>query len=343
MRKKTLLTVALAIICAVSAFGVDKLAIAEPVVKAGVLKDEGEMLWGMLEELVASEAGDKYMLVSRAALQQLMTEIGLTTSSDLVNLNSVQRAKLGQLETVKYLLISEIGKFGTKVNCTMRLMDSSTGVIDPMRTVNLRCKDLDEVGDQLEWAVKKLFSDKKALERSAVLTSLITSANAPAYLGTDFDVILESCLINNGISVQNLKSVNAILSKNGIGSLDACEPKTYVQIGRLLEVKNLIRSTLDRFEILATPYSIPETGASGTIYTGVMSGNIRIISTADGETLVLQPFETRVEFRHLPPSMTMGWTAEDYGKYMIRSSLGEHILPELFHALAAKQQSKDAE
>lgn len=338
MKNKLLVALTVGLLTACGGFCADKLAIAEPMVKAGVLADEGEMLWGMLEELVASKGGDKYTLVSRAALRQMMTEIGLTTSSDLVNLNSVQRAKLGQLETVKYLLISEIGKFGTKVNCTMRILESSTGVIDPARTVTLRCRDLDELGDQLEWAVAKLLSDKKALERSAVLTPRITAANAPAYLGSEFGTIFETCLLANGISLQNLKSVDAYLAKNGIASLDSCEPKTFVKIGNDLEVKNLLRATIDRFEIIATPFKVQETGAAGVVYTGVISGNLRVIGTATGETLIVQPFEYRTDFRCLAGVPTQGWTAEDYGKHLIRDALDEYILPELFKSLAAQKQ-----
>ena len=78
----------------------DKLAVAEPVGKGGVKAADIEAFWGILESSIQS---DEYKLISRGALKQMMTEIGLTTSSDLVNLNSSQKAKLGQIETVKYL------------------------------------------------------------------------------------------------------------------------------------------------------------------------------------------------------------------------------------------------
>ncbi|MCQ2403576.1 MAG: hypothetical protein MJ202_07625 [Lentisphaeria bacterium] len=340
MRKQILFAAVFALLCTFSAFGIDKLAIAEPSVKSGIQKEEGDMLWGMLEEMVASKGASKYALVSRAALQQMMTEIGLTTSSDLVNLNSVQRAKLGQLDTVKYLLISEIGKFGSKVNCTMRIMESSTGVIDPMRTVTLRCKDLDELGDQLEWAVEKLCSDKKAMDRSALLNSIVTAPNAPAYLANEFNTILESSLLANNVSLQNLKSVSAYLAKNGIASLEECEPRTYVKIGKDLEVKNLLRASIDRFEIVSQQFQVPETGYTGVIFTGVMSGTLRVINTSTGETLVVQPFEARANFNGLDPMATATWTTEDYGKFLIRSVVCENILPGLFQNLAAKQQQK---
>jgi len=317
---------------------IDRLAIAEPIVRAGIEKDEGLMLWGILEDEVASKAQGKFELVSRAALQQMMTEIGLTTSSDLVNLNSTQKAKLGRLETVKYLLISEIGKFGTKVNCTMRILDASTGIIDPLRTVNLRCKDFDELGDQMEWAVGKLLSDKKEFDRVALLKPAITAANAPAFLPGEFATVFESSLLASGVPLQNLTSVDKILAQNGLNSLNEAQPKDYVHIGRLLEVKKLLCPTINRFEITATPFYVAETGAKGTIYTGSMSGNVKVINTADGEVQVVQPFDLKMDFRQLPPQLTQTWTAEDYGKQMIRSLLAERILPELFQKLEAAKK-----
>ena len=109
------------------AFAADKLAIAEPVGKGGVDAADIEAFWGILETSVQS---DEYTLVSRGALKQMMTEIGLTTSSDLVNLNSTQKARLGQLEGVKFILVSEIAKFGSRLNCTLKILDASTGEID---------------------------------------------------------------------------------------------------------------------------------------------------------------------------------------------------------------------
>jgi len=319
-------------------WGIDRLAIAEPTVRAGMEKDEGLMLWGILEDEVAAKAEGKFELVSRAALQQMMTEIGLTTSSDLVNLNSTQKAKLGRLETVKYLLISEVGKFGSKVNCTMRILDASTGIIDPARTVNLRCRNLDELGDQLEWAVGKLLSDKKEYDRVALLKPTVTVANAPAFLTSEYTNIFESSLISAGVPLQNLTSVDKILAQNGLNSLNEVQPKEYVQIGRLLEVKKLLCSTIDRFEITGTPYYVAETGAKGTIYTGSMSGSLKVINTADGETQVVLPFDLKMDFRQLPPQMTMTWTDVDYGKQMLRTLMTERILPEVFQKLEAAQK-----
>ncbi len=198
MRTKFFLSLFVAISFAIGSFAADKLAIAEPVGKGGVKAEDIEVFWGILESSIQS---DEYKLISRSALKQMMTEIGLTTSSDLMNLNSTQKAKLGQIETVKYILVSEVGKFGSRLNCTMKILDSSTGEIDQARTANLRVKNLDELADRIEAALEKLLSDEKQLMMSAILTPNIRISKAPRYLAEDFNVRLENALMNKGVKL----------------------------------------------------------------------------------------------------------------------------------------------
>ena len=215
MKLNKLLTALACIALSAAAFAADKLAIAEPVGKGGVPAADIEAFWSILE---SSFRSDEYTLVSRAALNQILTEIGLTTSSDLVNLTSAQKAKLGKIEGVKYILVSEISRFGSRLNCTMRILDASTGEIDQARTANLRVRDLDELADEIEATLKTLLSDDKALHRSAILAPVVKVA-APEYLADDFNVRLENGMLENGLRLQNLKSVARILEKNGVDNL----------------------------------------------------------------------------------------------------------------------------
>ena len=138
------LAFAFCLLLALSAAAADKLAIAEPVVKGNVLsKEEADLLWSMLE----SSVDGGYELISRSALKQLLTEINLTESSGLTELNSEQRAKLGELKTVRYLLISNIGKFGSRRNISLMVLDASTGQILPDRKIAETFTDMDELAD----------------------------------------------------------------------------------------------------------------------------------------------------------------------------------------------------
>ena len=326
MKIKHLVIVFLGALLALNAFTADKLAIAEPVGKGGVRAQDIEAFWGILETSIHS---NEYKLISRAALKQMMTEIGLTTSSDLVNLSSSQKAKLGQLETVKYILVSEIGKFGSRLNCTLKILDSSTGEIDQMRTTNLRVRDLDELADKIEATLQTLLSDSKQLQMSAILRPVIRVPGYPDYLAEDFNVLLENALMNNGLKLQNLQSVTKILRKNHLDNLNELEPKMFVKVGQLLEVQNLIQATITRFEIARIPYHVEETGARGFRYIGYIEGNIRVVSAQNGQVLASIPFGERVNFRDLDHSMIRDWVPSDYGKYMIRTVIPLNIVPEL--------------
>ena len=334
MNLKHLFAAALCAVLTVGAYAADKLAIAEPVGKGGVPAADIEAFWGILESSVQS---DEYTLISRGALKQMMTEIGLTTSSDLVNLNSNQKARLGEVEGVKYILVSEIGKFGTRLNCTMRILDASTGEIDQARTANLRVADLDQLADQIESTLQTMLSDDKNLKTSALLTPII-KVSAPAYLAEDFNVRLESSLMEKGLRLQNLQSVAKILKKNDLDNLNELEPKMYVKVGKLLEVEMLIQATITRFEIEKIAFNVAETGAKGFRYIGHLEGSVRIVSARTGETLASVPFEERVNFRDLPISMTRDWTVDDYGKYLIKTIIPAEIIPALVNSPALKEK-----
>ena len=325
MKKAKFLAAVVSLLLALGATAADKLAVAEPVSKGGVRAEDIEAVWGMLESSIPPGV---YRVISRGALKQMMTEIGLTTSSDLVNLNSAQKAKLGQLEGVKYILVSEIGKFGSRLNCTMKIVDASTGEIDPMRTANLRVADLDELADKIEATLRTMLSDDKQLHRSALLAPAVHVPGAPAYLWKDFNVWLESGLMASGVRLQNFASVDKILRRNNLDHLDELEPKMYVKVGKLLEVEMLIRATVNRFEIAQIPFYVPETGARGYRYIGTIGGDIRIVSTQDGELVASIPFEERVDYRSIPIAERRNWTPEDYGKYLIRS-VTARIVPAL--------------
>ncbi|MBP5640862.1 MAG: hypothetical protein J6X55_15380, partial [Victivallales bacterium] len=246
MKMKWMVLVLLAIFTA-KVFAADRLAVAEPVVKGGVPATDVEAFWGMLEATV--DGG--YELISRSALKQMMTEIGLTCSSDLVNLNTTQKAKMGELKTVKYLLVPTIGKFGSRINVSLMMVDASTGDIISDRKASDTFESLDAVADQLKDMLTQigLGPRPRKVGKCAILYPIIRVPNAPEYLSTDFNVHLENYLLENGIRLQNLKSVSTILQKNKIDQLDSVAPAMYARIGDLLRVDNLIQVTINTFSV----------------------------------------------------------------------------------------------
>ena len=201
MKKMLFTSILLCLIGVLSA--ADRLAIAEPINKGGMSAQDIEAVWSMLE---ASTDGG-YELISRSALKAMMTEIGLTTSSDLVNLNSVQKARLGEIKTVKYLLVPTVSKIGTRINLSLMVVDSSTGSIDPDKKASEMFQSLDELSDKLKDTLAEIGLGTIAKKRgiSALLAPIISARMAPPYLAEDFNVLLEATLLNSGAKLQNLQ------------------------------------------------------------------------------------------------------------------------------------------
>ena len=305
----------------------DKLAIAEPVAKGGVSAAEVEAIWGMLE---ASVDGG-FELISRSALKDIMTEVGFTVGSDLTALDSTQKARLGEIKTVKYLLSTTVSKIGDRLNIALVMVDASTGAIDPARRSTETVLSLSEFADKLPDMLTEmgLGREPKSRGRSALLTPVIKVKDAPEYLAEDFNIRLEEALLNGDVKLHNLQSVTQILKRNGIGDLNEIEPALFARIGNLLRVDYLVQPTVTRFSAKASQEYINVTRKTVTRLIGDIDGNIRVISAQSGEVAASIPFRLKVDFDDLED--TDDWSSEDYGKYMI-----ERIIPEIAEKVITK-------
>lgn len=313
MKKTTLAVILLSAVLGVGAMAADRLAIAEPVNKGGMKPEDIEAVWSMLE---ASVDGG-FDLVSRSALKTMMTEIGLTNSSDLMNLNSTQKARLGELKTVKYLLVPTVSKFGSRINLSLIMVDSSTGSIDPEKKASETFNSLDELSDKLKDTLAEIGLGTAAKKRgvSALLVPVISARGAPDYLAEEFNVLLEATLVNNGAKLNNLQSVSRILEKNKIDQLAEVEPAMYRRIGELLRVDYLIRASITRFSVISQQIYVEVTRRYSTTRTGNIEGNIRIISAQTGTVAGSIPFRLNLSFDDVDG--TEDWTPRDYNKYLV--------------------------
>lgn len=318
MKKTSFVPVLLSAVLCLGAVAADKLAIAEPVNKGGMTAQEIEAVWNMLE---ASVDGG-FDLISRGALKSMMTEIGLTASSDLVNLNSTQKARLGEIKTVKYLLVPTVSKFGTRINLSLIMVDSSTGSIDPDRKASETFTSLDELSDKLKDTLAEIGLGTAVKKRgiSAVLSPVIKLQNAPAFLADEFNTGLEEALMNGGVRLHNLQSVGNILRKNNIGSLSEVEPAMFRRIGELLRADYLIQARITRFSCVAKKVYVEVTRQYTTFCIGNIGGDLRIVSAQTGEVAATFRFQERVDFDDITED-TDDWTPRDYCKYLIDKSL----------------------
>lgn len=304
-----------------AAAAVDKLAIAEPKVsESAFTRDDAQAVWDLLEESVKSP---DYELVSRAALQQMMTEIGLVTSSDLVDPTSDQKAKLGRVKGVDYLLVSSLRKLGNTMILTLKVLNASTGVILSNRTAVLKKRSLDEIAEALPLAVKDLLANEagKAL---ALLAPEIQTPNAPSFLESDFSTWVQTALVANKIDLASLNDVRRF-QKAGLTQMSEAE---YVTLGAELRVKYLVRTVITGFAVVATPWSSPETGAYGYDVVGNMEGTVTVINANDGKMKDVIPVQVALPLGKFngPVPSSFG---PAFGKMVVAEAVNRQILPRL--------------
>lgn len=329
----------------------DKLAIAEPIAKGGLKTEDIEALWGMLE---ASVHSNEYTLISRAALKQMLTEIGLTTSSDLVNLNSAQKAKLGMVEGVKYILVSEVGKFGSKLNFTMKILDASTGEIDQARTKNLRCGDLDDLADKLEPALEDMLARENAgygseTVRVALLEPIAafpakhsteSYVNARGFkcqtftashkdVALNFSSGVKSAFVKQKIRLQYFTALDKFLKKQNLEAIGEMDGYSYQKLGRELRVKYLIVMTVPRFEITVGTKYIPESGVMSKLYLSDIECLVEVRDVEkQGDVVYQETFPIKLDLRRsVDPAILRTWNSDDCARFAIQNMVEGFIVP----------------
>ena len=217
---------------------------------------------------------------------------------------------------------------GSTYVCSVRLVETATGLVVPGRKGNFTATSLQELTDKLEYHLARILSDNKGPATSALLLPNVRVANGPIYLGEYANTILENALISNGIRLQNLLSVKNILSRNNLDGVSDLEPAMFVKVGKLLGVKTLMQLSINRFDVVGRPFTVTETGASGIRFSGAVGGYLRVVSAQTGELIATIPFEQR--FNPMRASgKFLGWELEDFGKYYLSYTIYEALLPQL--------------
>ena len=342
---------ALLVFTALAVQSADRIGIAEPAVGSSFSQDDALAIWDELEACFKSK---EYTLISRAALKQMMTEIGLTTSSDLLNMNATQKAKLGQIEGIKYLIVPSLRKLGTRITLSLKTVESSTGEVDQERTATLKATSLDDIADKLESALEDMLKDKggttvaKSSMACALLTPVIKMAAPPTYLRDDFNTWVQSALLANGIRSANCAwlrpemlvgsfNVTNITDESRFQATGQTEMKDqdYIVLGQKLRVRYLIQTEITNFEITATPWSSLKTGAQGYFYHGMISARMKVVDANDGSLKDSVPIEWSKDLgRSTGPQPAM--FGDTYGKQMIAEIVTQVVEPRLAVILGLK-------
>jgi hypothetical protein len=308
------------------------LGIVEPIVGSSLTEDDARVVW---DEIEASFHSSDYTLLSRAALKQVMAEIGLTTSSDLLNMNSSQKGKLGQIAGLRYLIVPSLHKLGSRITLKLKTVDSSTGEVDQGRSATLKDTSLDEISDKLEVTLADMLRNDKngttvamSSKKCALLAPVIKMAQAPGYLQGGFNTWMQSALLSKGIQLANLADVSRI-QKDGLTEMP---DRDYAVLGHELRVACLIQFEITDFAIIDIPWTSPKTGASGHAYSGRFRARMKVRDANDGSLVdacpVIHDSFLGKTGNGIPPPPVEAWAEQ-----MIMKPVIVQIAPRLEQAL----------
>lgn len=173
------------------------LAILKPEAGNGVNDKEAMLLWDFLESAVK---GGAFRLISRSDLARMQEEIGFTTSSDLVNLASRDRARIGKIKTVSKLLATSVGMIGETYTMTFKVFDASTAEIDNERSRTASARSMDAL---LRLVPAKLAEVLAAPPSGIVLLPVSAPASMPKSVAAAFDEELKGILERVGVAVKD--------------------------------------------------------------------------------------------------------------------------------------------
>lgn len=156
---------------------------------------------------------------------------------------------------------------------------------------------------------------------NAMLPVMLTMEDAPEYIATDFNIMMESAILQKKIRLHNFNAVKKVLHDSNLPKLNEMTPQIFKQIGKLLNVKNIIITAITRFEIIEKPYHIVESGAKGVKRIGFQEGYCRVISAETGEVIAAYPFRQEIELHKLPKNQTKNWLIDDYYRFMSQNTV----------------------
>ena len=172
------------------------LAVLKPETGDGVAENEAVVLWDMLESLAG---GGAFRVVSRSDLARMQEEIGFTTSSDLVNLSSQDRARIGKIKTVSRLLATSVGVVGETRVMTFKVFDASTAEIDAVRSRTISARSLDALLPQIPAVMAEIFASSPS---GIVVLPVAAPASMPKSVASAFDAKLAGALARAGVVVK---------------------------------------------------------------------------------------------------------------------------------------------
>lgn len=302
---KTLFIVALLFLTgAVSLFGQskprEKLAVAKP--ETTILPDEEvKTLWRALETAVAD---GPYELITRSDLQKMMDELQFQHWGNLVDKRG-DLAKYHKVHAVKYVLVTNIGKLGDQLDGSLKIVDVSTGSINPGFLVNVTAADAVELKEKIAAEFGRLFAAPKPLPVAETVVLAPRGDSVPAaFVDKYFSLIEQNALAQNS-KVRSLDKV----------AIGDTRKESLLALGYELDAQAVVETRISSYDVRRVERTIEISGAHVVYYEGGLEMVIRVYSTLSGQLLKTVEIDCK-----LPPRIPSAAEADKHFREQINKA-----------------------
>lgn len=293
----------------------EKLAVAKP--ETTVLPaEEVETLWRALETTVG---GGPYELIDRSDLQKMMDELQLQHWGNLVDKRG-ELAKYHKVHAVKYVLVTNIGKLGNQLDGSLKIVDVSTGSINPAFLVNVTASDAAELKKKIAAEFGRLFAAAAPKPLPVAETVLLAPRIADGYS-------VPTAFVEKYFS---LIEQNALAQKRQVRSLDKVaiedtRKESLLALGYKLDVQAVVDTRISSYDVRRVKREIEISGAHVVYYEGGLEMVIRVYSTLSGQLLKTMEIDCK-----LPPRIPSAAEADKHFRNQIEKACKAAAFTDVF-------------
>lgn len=288
----------------------EKLAVAKPETTV-LTAEEVETLWRALETTVA---GGPYELITRSDLQKMMDELQFQHWGNLVDKRG-DLAKYHKVHAVKYVLVTNIGKLGNQLDGSLKIVDVSTGSINPGFLVNVTAADAAELKNKIAAEFGRLFAAPRPLPVAETVLLAPRGDSVPtAFVEKYFSLIEDNALAQKR---QVRSRVDKVAFEN--------TRKALLALGYKLDAQAVVDTRISSYDVRRVERIIEISGAHVVYYEGGLEMVIRVYSTLSGQLLKTVEIDCK-----LPPRIPSAAEADKYFRDQIKNACEAAAFTDVF-------------
>ena len=290
----------------------EKLAVAKPETTV-LTAEEVETLWRALETTVA---GGPYELIERSDLQKMMDELQFQHWGNLVDKRG-ELAKYHKVHAVKYVLVTNIGKLGNQLDGSLKIVDVSTGSINPAFLVNVTAADAAELKNKIAAEFGRLFSaaaPKPLPVAETVLLAPRGDSVPTAFVEKYFSLIEQNALAQK----RQVRSLDKV-------AIEDTRKKSLLALGYELDAQAVVDTRISSYDVRRVERIIEISGAHVVYYEGGLEMVIRVYSTLSGQLLKTVEIDCK-----LPPRISSAAEADKHFRDQIKKACEAAAFTDVF-------------